>query len=419
MATFDNDADAGGATRSTGSDAASDAFAPAKLGPVTLRNRFIKAATFEGLATSAGIGDDLVDFHATMAAGGPSLTTLAFSAVSSDARGAPDELVVRRDLAPGFERLVAAIEAQGARAAIQIGHAGPVGAAVGPRSGLSPSRVFAPQAMRFTRPATDDDLERVIGDFAVAASLAASCGFAVIELHFGHGYLVSAFLSPKLNRRRDRWGGTAERRALLARRVAEAVRAAVDPSVAVIAKLNMADGVPRGLWLDDSLIAARLLEADGHLDALELTGGSSFESPMYLFRGEAPVAELAASMSPLLGLGLRLTAKRTLPSYPFREAFFLPFARQFRDALSMPLILLGGIDELATVNRALDEGFDFVAMARALLREPDLVERWRSEATPAPGLCVHCNKCMPSIFTGTHCVLVPERERPGLRTRQT
>jgi 2,4-dienoyl-CoA reductase-like NADH-dependent reductase (Old Yellow Enzyme family) len=272
--------------------------------------------------------------------------------------------------------------------------------------------VFAPQALRFTRAATEADIERVIGDFAAAGALAVDSGFSVIELHFGHGYFVSAFLSPKLNKRDDGWGGSVANRARLAREVAQAVRDQVGPSVAVTAKLNMADGVTGGLWLDQSVEVARLLEADGTLDALELTGGSSFENPMYLFRGDAPVAEMAAMFPPPLRLGLRLTAKRFMPSYPFEEAYFLPYARQFRDALSMPLILLGGINRLDTVHQAMADGFAFVALGRALLREPNLVNRWREQADHE-GLCVHCNKCMPTIYRGTHCVLVPAEERPG------
>jgi 2,4-dienoyl-CoA reductase-like NADH-dependent reductase (Old Yellow Enzyme family) len=102
--------------------------------------------------------------------------------------------------------------------------------------------------------------------------------------------------------------------------------------------------------------------------------------------------------------------------YPFEEAYFLPYARQFRDAVDLPLILLGGINRLETVRRALDEGFQLVAMGRALLREPDLVRRWQS-GDAGEGLCVHCNKCMPTIYRGTHCVLVPADERPGTRLR--
>jgi 2,4-dienoyl-CoA reductase-like NADH-dependent reductase (Old Yellow Enzyme family) len=281
------------------------------------------------------------------------------------------------------------------------------------QQGLAPSRVFAPQALRFTRAVTETELARITADFARGAALSVAAGFDAIELHFGHGYLVSAFLSPRLNRRRDRWGGSVENRARLARQIAAAVRDAVGDRAAVIAKWNMADGVPGGLWLEESVEAARLLESDGTLDALELTGGSSFQNPMYLFRGEAPIAEMAQAFPPPLRLGFRLTAKRFMPEYPFEEAFFLPYARQFRAALSMPLVLLGGINRLETVRRALDEGFPLVAMGRALLREPGLVERWR-KGDARDALCVHCNKCIPTIYTGTHCVLVGPGERPGL-----
>jgi 2,4-dienoyl-CoA reductase-like NADH-dependent reductase (Old Yellow Enzyme family) len=133
---------------------------------------------------------------------------------------------------------------------------------------------------------------------------------------------------------------------------------------------------------------------------------------MYLFRGEAPIHEMAASFPKPLNLGFKLMGKRFLPEYPFEEAFFLPFARQFRAALTMPLVLLGGINRVDTMERALDEGFDFVAMGRALLREPDLIHRMQKNAA-AESLCVHCNKCMPTIYRGTHCVLVAPEDRPG------
>jgi len=389
-----------------------DPFAPATLGPVTLRNRFIKAATFEGMAPGGVVSDGLVAFHRAMGEGGVGLTTLAYCAVSEDGQGAPNEIVVREAALSGLQRLTDAVHRTGAAAAIQLGHAGPVSAGTG-RQGLSPSRVFAPQALRFTKAVTPADLTRIVGDFARAAQLAARAAFDVVELHFGHGYLVSAFLSPRLNRRSDGWGGTLERRARLARDVAKAVRDSVGPHTAVTAKLNMADGVPGGLWLDESVEVARLLESDGALDALQLTGGSSFQNPMYLFRGEAPIEDMAKAFPPPLRLGFKLTASRFLRTYPFEEAFFLPYARQFRAALRMPLILLGGINRIETVRRALDEGFAFVAMGRALLREPDLVEHWR-RGEIRDALCIHCNRCMPTIYRGTHCVLVEPERRPGL-----
>ena len=172
----------------------------------------------------------------------------------------------------------------------------------------------------------------------------------------------------------------------------------------------MADGVDGGLWVDESVEVATLFEADGALDALELTGGSSLANPMYLFRGDAPLREFGATLPPPVRLGFRLVGDRFLKSYPYEEAFFLPFARQFRRALTTPIILLGGITELATVEAALAEGFAFVAMARALLREPDLPNRMQ-DGHLGLALCIHCNKCMPTIYSGTRCVLVADR--PG------
>jgi 2,4-dienoyl-CoA reductase-like NADH-dependent reductase (Old Yellow Enzyme family) len=133
---------------------------------------------------------------------------------------------------------------------------------------------------------------------------------------------------------------------------------------------------------------------------------------MYLFRGEAPIEEMARAFPQPLRTGFKLMGKRFLPSYPFEEAYFLSYARQFRAALDMPLILLGGINRLDTVHTALEEGFEFVAMGRALLREPDLLQRWQ-HGDVDESLCVHCNKCMPTIYSGTHCVLVAPEDRPG------
>jgi 2,4-dienoyl-CoA reductase-like NADH-dependent reductase (Old Yellow Enzyme family) len=390
-----------------------DPFAPASLGPVTLRNRIVKAATFEGMSRKHVVTDRLIDYHRAVAAGGVGMTTLAYCAVSEEGQGAPGEVLVREEAVPGLARFAEAMHDLGTAASMQLGHAGPVAAGTG-RRGLAPSRVFAPQAMRFTRAATTDDLARITRDFATAARHAVAAGFDAVELHFGHGYLISAFLSPKLNKRTDEWGGSIENRARLARRIADAVKTAVGDRIAVIAKLNMADGVTGGLWLDESIEVARLLEADGTLDALVLTGGSSFQNPMYLFRGEAPIAEMAATFPPRLRLGFKLAAHRFLITYPFEEAYFLPYARQFRDALHMPLVLLGGINRRETVEAALEEGFDFVQIGRALLREPDLVARWQKGDTHE-GLCIHCNKCMPTIYRGTHCVLVAPRDRPGHR----
>jgi 2,4-dienoyl-CoA reductase-like NADH-dependent reductase (Old Yellow Enzyme family) len=383
-----------------------DPFAPAQLGPIRLRNRIVKAATFEGVTPAHVPSERLIEFHRRAGAGGVGLTTVAFCAVSPDGVGTPNEMILSDAAVPGLRGLADAVHAEGAAVAAQIGHAGAVAAAAGLKA-VSPSALWSPMALRRTRAATAADIARIVGDFAAAARIVERGGFDGIEIHLGHGYLASEFLSPKLNKRTDAWGGSLENRARFARDVVRAVRDAVGVRLAVTAKLNMADGVPGGLWLDESVAVARLLESDGALDAIELTGGSSLENPMYLFRGEAPIHEMAAAFPQPVRSAFKLFGRRFLPTYPFEEAYFLSYARQFRAALSMPLILLGGINRRDTIEQAMVEGFEFVAMGRALLREPDLVNKLARGAA-RESLCVHCNKCMPTIYRGTHCVLVPQ-----------
>ncbi|MGY6652358.1 NADH:flavin oxidoreductase [Amycolatopsis sp. TRM77291] len=380
-----------------------DVFAPARLGPVRLRNRIIKAATFEGATPDAVVTDRLIEFHRRVARGGAGMTTVAYCAVSPEGRTDRHQIWMRDEAVPGLRRLTDAVHAEGAAVSAQIGHAGPVANAASNRSpALAPGRFPNPLGMRMTQAATEHDLNRVVRAHATAARVAIDAGFDAVEIHFGHNYLVSSFLSPRLNRRRDSYGGSLENRARLALEIARAVRDVAGDRIAVTAKLNMDDGVPGGFWLDESVRVARWLESDGSVDALELTAGSSLLNPMYLFTGDAPVREFSARFPRPLRWGVRAAGGAFLRSYPFQEAYLLERARQFRGTLDLPLILLGGITRLETMEQAMAEGFAFVAMARALLREPDLPLRLRSGAR---SLCVHCNKCIPTIYRGTHCVL--------------
>lgn len=388
---------------------APEVFAPATLGPLRLRNRIVKAATFEGATPRGEVTDRLVDFHVRVARGGVGLTTVAYCAVAPEGRVQRHCLLLDDDTARALRRLTDAVHAEGAAVSAQMGHAGLVADARSNRMrSLAPSRRFSAPAKGFVPAATIEDLARVRGDFARAATRAVEAGFDALEVHLGHGYLLSSFLSPRLNRRHDGYGGALEARSRFPREVVKAVRDAVGDRVAVTAKLNMADGVAGGLWLEESVEIARMLQDDGAIDAIQLTGGSSLENAMFFFRGEVPLAEMLASQPRYVRPGLRLLAPRLFPSYPFEEAFFLPYARQFRAALDLPLIYLGGVNRLDTIEGVLEEGFDFVAMARALLREPDLLQTFEAGKRPE-GLCVHCNKCMPTIYSGTRCVLVEER----------
>lgn len=389
-----------------GSCEAPDVFNPAKLGPLTLRNRVIKAATFEARTPDALVTDDLIEYHRLPAAGGVAMTTVAYCAVSPGGRTGGNQIWMRPHAVPGLRRLTEAIHAEGAAISAQIGHAGPVAdARSNQATALAPVRFFNPIAMRFAQKATREDIDDVLAAHAHAARLAVDAGFDAVEIHLGHNYLASAFLSPLLNRRDDEFGGSLQNRAKVARGLVMAVRRAVRQQVAVTAKLNMTDGIRGGITVDEALTTARWLQDDGGLDAIELTAGSSLVNPMYLFRGDAPVKEFAAAFKPPLRWGIRMTGHRFFREYPYRDVYLLREARLFRAELTIPLILLGGITNRTTMDLAMAEGFEFVAMARALLAEPDLVNRIAAEGSQVRSACTHCNQCMATIYRRTHCVV--------------
>ena len=386
-------------------------FSPAKLGPLTLRNRVIKAATFEAASPDALVTDDLINYHRRPAAGGVGMTTVAYCAVSPGGRTDGWQIWMRPEAIPGLRRLTDAVHAEGAAISAQIGHAGPVAnSRTNKAPALAPVRFFNPLSMRFARKATRDDIREVTEQHANAARLAIEAGFDAVEIHLGHNYLASSFLSPMLNRRDDEFGGSLENRAKVARGAVRAVRQAVGDRIAVTAKLNMSDGVRGGIPIEESLQTAKWLEEDGGLDALELTAGSSLVNPMYLFRGGAPVKEFAANFKPPISWGVRMSGNKFFRQYPYREAYLMRDAEKFRAELKLPLILLGGITNRETMDTAMAAGFDFVAMGRALLAEPDLLNRIQADAA-VRSICDHCNLCMPTIYSHTHCVLTGAPDR--------
>ncbi|MEU8706853.1 NADH:flavin oxidoreductase [Streptomyces sp. NPDC048565] len=383
-----------------------DVLAPAQLGPVKLRNRVIKAATYEGLSHNSLVTKDLVDFHVGYARGGVGMTTVAYCAVAKEGRTDRHQIHWTDEAMPGLRVLTEAVHAEGAAISAQIGHGGPVANPKGNGApALSPSRHFHATTTSWAQKATIADIRRITEAHAEAARRAVDAGFDAVEVHLGHNYLASSFLSPKINHRTDAYGGSLQNRARFAREIMRAVHDAVGGKIAVLAKMNMDDGVPGGFWLDEAIPVAQWLEQDGTVDALEMTAGSSLLNPMYLFKGDAPLQEFAAIMPQPIKLGVKLVGKRLLHSYPYRDAYLLEDARQIRAAVKLPMILLGGITDRPAMDLAMREGFEYVAMARALLREPDLINRVRDD-TATPSLCIHCNKCMPTNFTGTRCVLV-------------
>jgi 2,4-dienoyl-CoA reductase-like NADH-dependent reductase (Old Yellow Enzyme family) len=386
-------------------------FRPARLGPIALRNRVVKCGTNEGLSRAGLVTDALIAWHRRFAAGGVGMTTLAYCSVSALGKTFADQIWMREEALPGLRRFTSAMKAEGAASAIQLGHAGwfahPRASGAKP---LGPSRTFSPHAQTFSRAMSPLQLAETRADFARAARLAVEAGFDAIEVHVGHGYLLSQFLCPYNNRRSDPYGGSLENRARFPREVLREVRRAAGPGVAVYAKLNMLDGFRGGLALHEGVEVARMIEADQSVDALQLTGGHTTRTPMFLMRGDVPLREMIRyEKDRLRAFGLRILGPFLVRPYAFEEAFFLDAARQFKAALKLPLMLLGGINRLETMNQAIAEGFAFVAMGRALLREPDLLLRMQRGEREA-SLCNHCNQCIAEMEreSGTRCVFWSE-----------
>lgn len=387
-----------------------DPFSPAMLGPLRLRNRIIKAATSEGRSPRGEVTEDLIDFHRRVARGGVGMTTVAYCCVSRAGASAPGQIVMSHSALPGLRRLTDAVHAAGAAVSAQLGHAGVVASRKLTKvTPVGPSKFLNPLTFDYCRPIQRHEITRVIDQFGDAADVAASAGFDAVELHFGHLYLPSSFLSPLLNRRRDEYGGNIENRSRFVRAIAQRVREVVGDRMAITAKLNMTDGIRGGIRLEESLRTAQLLDADANVDAIELTQGSSVYKPMYLFRGDAPIDEFAKVFPQPLSYGLRLFGDKLLGDYPYQDLYMLESARQFVPVIkNSALILLGGVTNRDHMHIAMREGFGFVAMARSLLREPDLVNRLQSDAG-AQSRCNHNNKCVVTVFGRTHCVLDPDQ----------
>jgi len=387
-------------------------FDPATLGPVRLRNRIVKAATYEGMAPGGRPSPALLEHHRRLAAGGVGMTTVAYCAVSADGRTFGEQMSMHDGIVPELARLTDAVHAEGACVSLQLGHCGTFSKNVdvrgrgplGPSRGLNTYGLVA--GLPFARAMTASDIARAADDFGEAATRAARAGFDAVELHLGHGYLLSQFLCPTTNRRRDAYGGSLENRLRLPLAVVARVRDAVGSRLAVLAKTNLRDGFRGGLELDDAIGVARALETAG-IDAIVLSGGFTSRTPFFLFRGARPLAEMIeVEKSRLQRLVLRIAGARVIREYPFEELFFLPLARQVRAAVRVPLVLLGGALSLANLERAMAEGFDYVAMGRALIADPDLVLRLqRGEVTRSR--CISCNKCVAEMDRpgGVRCVL--------------
>jgi 2,4-dienoyl-CoA reductase-like NADH-dependent reductase (Old Yellow Enzyme family) len=342
----------------------------------------------------------LVDYHRAVARGGIGMTTVAYAAVERSGLTFSHQLWLREDIVDGLRELADAVHAEGARVSIQIGHAGNMArsAVTGERS-IAPSSIPNLYGPSWPRAMDEMDIAHVVESFGRATEIAGNAGFDAVEVHAGHGYLISQFLSPATNRRRDAYGGPLERRMRLMREVIERVLQAAREKLAVVVKMNLSDGFRGGQTLDEAIEIARTLERDG-AHALVLSGGFVSRTPMYILRGAMPIAVMAEQAGGWLRPLIRSSGPLLVREVPYRELYFLSHASKIRDAVRMPLVYIGGVTSSAGIARALDAGFDAVAMARALIRDPAFVRRLQSEDA-ARSQCDHCNYCAARIY-GTH-----------------
>ena len=377
-------------------------FSPMRIGPVTLRNRVIRSAAFENMAYGNSPSQDLYDYHVAVARGGVGMTTLAYASVNRSGLSFDGQLWMREAIVPGLKRITDAVHAAGAKCSIQLGHCGnmthratcgcmPVGASSG-------FNLYSPTFVRGLRVA---EIDALVEDFGHAVNLAREAGFDCVEIHAGHGYLISQFLSPYTNHRRDEYGGSLENRMRLMQRVIRRVLEAAGNDLGVIVKMNMHDGFRRGMQEAECLEVARELERLG-VHAIVLSAGFVSKAPMEVMRGAMPIRTLAYYMDRRkfwwLKAMLHLVGRQMIPTVPYTEGYFLEDAKKFRTAVKLPLIYVGGLVSRQKMEEVLDAGFQGLQVARALVHDTEFVNKLRSgEIDRSP--CGHSNYCIGRMYT--------------------
>lgn len=375
-------------------------FTPANIGPVTLRNRTIRSAAFEGMGKDNNPTPQLRDYHWSVAEGGVGMTTLAYAGICRSALSFKTQLWLRPEIVPSLREITDGIHGFGAKASIQIGHCGNMthiatagGIPVGASSGFN---LYSPTIVRGLR---KDELKDMARNFGDAVRTARDAGFDCVEVHAGHGYLISQFLSPYTNHRHDEYGGSLTNRMKFMQECMEEVMKAAGNDMGILVKMNMRDGFKGGMEIEECLQVARELENLG-AHALVLSGGFVSKAPMYVMRGEMPIYAMTNYMRQWwLKYGVRAVGKFMIPSEPFKELYFLDDARLFRQEVKLPLVYVGGVVRRENADKVLDEeGFDFIQMGRALLNEPNFVNRMKEDEHHRCG-CDHVNYCIARMYS--------------------
>ncbi|MFH2046469.1 MAG: NADH:flavin oxidoreductase [Pseudomonadota bacterium] len=362
-------------------------FEETQINGMTLANRFVRSATWEGMANDDGsVTPMLIDCMVDLAKGGVGLIISGHAYVQRVGQASLFQLgAYSDDLLPGLTDMADAVHKNGGKIVLQIAHAGFFA-----RTDLTKVSALAASDMGNSskvphRVVSVSDIKQIITDFAEAANRAKKAGFDGVQIHAAHGYLLSQFLSPAFNSRIDEYGGSIENRSRILIDVLKSVRSVVGPDYPVMVKINVADFIENGLELKDSLKIGKMLESEG-IDAIELSGG--------------------------VLTGDKLSPSRKGINSEEKEAYFLNEAKAFREKISVPLILVGGNRSYQMADKIITEGaVDYISMCRPLIREPDLINRWKS-GDIAKSACISDNKCFrPALIgKGLYCVTDKKRE---------
>jgi 2,4-dienoyl-CoA reductase-like NADH-dependent reductase (Old Yellow Enzyme family) len=373
---------------------------PGTIGGLTTRNRIVRAGTSETMATEAGeVTPQYAELYETLARNEVGLIFTGHLYCAARGQYARRQTGIHTDATvPGLRSVTNAVHRHDGRIFAQLAHAGSQ-SRVQAGEPLAPSAVPNALTGREVRDASEDEIAEAIEAFAAGARRAVAAGFDGIHIHAANGYLISEFSSPATNRRSDGWGGSDENRDRFALEVVRAVRAAVGPDLPVTLKLGMVDAVPDGLELEESVRRAGRL-VDAGLDGIEVSCG---------------IMRLATDSARRYVAVDRRRAVEDLLLHrvfdqPADEAYFVPWAQALRRAVDTTIVVVGGMRTTQTMERVLASGdADFVAMARPLIREPDLVEQLAAGRTGRVD-CTSCNICL--MHEGHHslrCWRTPRR----------
>ena len=354
------------------------------------------------MAVDNAPSEALFNYHTAVARGGIGMTTVAYASVSRSGLSFTGQLWLREEIVPELKKLTDAIHAEGAKASIQIGHCGNMThrATCGEKP-LSPSGRFNLYSPTFTRKMTKADIAQITDDFGKAVDLCRRAGFDCIEVHAGHGYFISQFLSPYTNHRKDEYGGSLQNRMRFMREVITRVMQEAKDDMAIVVKTNMYDGFRSGMQVEECLEVAKELERLG-VHALVLTAGFVSKAPMHVMRGAMPLKTLAYYMDVRkfwwLKIGLHIGGRMVIPTVPYKDAYFYDTAMKFREAVKLPLIYVGGMVDKDNMEKVLGSGFVAFQMARALVHDTDFVNKLHNGELTRSG-CKHSNYCIGRMYT--------------------